>query len=308
MTLPERLHPAHPRVRLRGRDLSDPSDRDARSTACRPIKQPRRDAGAGRLRVHRDRRRADSADARGGQRAAALRAGDLERLRRGRGRTRAPGRSSLRAARAGGARLIGPNCLGLYTPRGKVTFAEIGPNEVGHASASISQSGGLGTDIIRRGLRARAQVLGPRHGRQLRRRRRRAICSSSISPTTKTRVIGMYIETAQGRPPPLRDPARRAGSEARRDPERRPHAAGRRRRRPRTRARSRATTACGSRSRARPAACSSTRSISSSTRCSLFQALDAAARSIRRSASCCSATAAARACSRPTISRASAST
>src|SRR5690349_10544108 len=55
------------------------------------------------------------------------------------------------AARAGGMRLIGPNCLGIYTPRGRVTFAEIGPVDVGSVGI-VSQSGGLGTDIIRRGL------------------------------------------------------------------------------------------------------------------------------------------------------------
>src|SRR5690349_7479592 len=55
------------------------------------------------------------------------------------------------AAHAGGARLIGPNCLGYYTPRGKITFAEISPKEVGTVGV-ISQSGGLGTDVIRRGL------------------------------------------------------------------------------------------------------------------------------------------------------------
>src|SRR5689334_1641610 len=51
------------------------------------------------------------------------------------------------AARAGGMRLIGPNCLGIYTPRGRVTFAEIGPEGIGHVGV-VSQSGGLGTDII----------------------------------------------------------------------------------------------------------------------------------------------------------------
>ena len=55
------------------------------------------------------------------------------------------------AARAGGMRLIGPNCLGIYTPRGRVTFSEIGPAETGPVGI-VSQSGGLGTDIIRRGL------------------------------------------------------------------------------------------------------------------------------------------------------------
>jgi len=52
---------------------------------------------------------------------------------------------------AGGTRLIGPNCLGIYTPRGKVTFTEIAPKETGTVGV-VSQSGGLGTDIIRRGM------------------------------------------------------------------------------------------------------------------------------------------------------------
>jgi len=55
------------------------------------------------------------------------------------------------AARTGGMRLIGPNCLGLHTPRGRVTFTETGPVEAGPVGV-VSQSGGLGTDIIRRGL------------------------------------------------------------------------------------------------------------------------------------------------------------
>ena len=29
------------------------------------------------------------------------------------------------AARAGGMRLLGPNCMGLYSPRGRVTFADV---------------------------------------------------------------------------------------------------------------------------------------------------------------------------------------
>src|SRR5688572_12585332 len=55
------------------------------------------------------------------------------------------------AAREGGLRLLGPNCMGLYTPRGKVTFTETWPKEAGHIGV-ISQSGGLGTDVVRRGI------------------------------------------------------------------------------------------------------------------------------------------------------------
>ena len=50
------------------------------------------------------------------------------------------------AARAGGMRLLGPNCLGIYSPRGHLTFTEIGPRPAGGVGV-VSQSGGLGTDI-----------------------------------------------------------------------------------------------------------------------------------------------------------------
>jgi acyl-CoA synthetase (NDP forming) len=56
----------------------------------------------------------------------------------------------VEAARAAGVRLLGPNCLGVHSPRGRITFiggasAEPGPVGV------ITQSGGLGVDIILRG-------------------------------------------------------------------------------------------------------------------------------------------------------------
>jgi len=54
------------------------------------------------------------------------------------------------AARKGGVRVIGPNCLGLYSPRGRVTFPVDPPAAPGSVGI-ISQSGGLGTDIIKRG-------------------------------------------------------------------------------------------------------------------------------------------------------------
>jgi acyl-CoA synthetase (NDP forming) len=54
------------------------------------------------------------------------------------------------AARAGGCRVLGPNSLGLYSPRGRLTFPANAPREVGTVGV-ISQSGGLGTDIIKRG-------------------------------------------------------------------------------------------------------------------------------------------------------------
>jgi acyl-CoA synthetase (NDP forming) len=46
--------------------------------------------------------------------------------------------------------VIGPNCLGIYSPRGGVTFPVDAPTELGSIGI-VSQSGGLGTDIIKRG-------------------------------------------------------------------------------------------------------------------------------------------------------------
>ena len=101
----------------------------------------------------------------------------------------------LNAARAGGMRLLGPNCLGIYTPRGKITFTEISPPEVGHVGV-ISQSGGLGTDIIRRGLSRGVKFSG-------------LVTVGNCADVTpsdllefyladeQTKVIGFYIETAQ---------------------------------------------------------------------------------------------------------------
>ena len=56
----------------------------------------------------------------------------------------------VRKARAGGARVIGPNCLGTYSPRGGLTFPADAPKEVGRIGI-VSQSGGLSTDIVKRG-------------------------------------------------------------------------------------------------------------------------------------------------------------
>jgi acyl-CoA synthetase (NDP forming) len=53
-------------------------------------------------------------------------------------------------ARDGGVRVLGPNCLGTYSPRGKLTFPADAPAEAGCIGV-VSQSGGLSTDIIKRG-------------------------------------------------------------------------------------------------------------------------------------------------------------
>lgn len=59
-------------------------------------------------------------------------------------------RDLVSKARAAGVRVIGPNCLGSYSPRGGLTFSEDAPCEAG-AIGLISQSGGLTTNMIRRG-------------------------------------------------------------------------------------------------------------------------------------------------------------
>lgn len=59
-------------------------------------------------------------------------------------------RDLVAKARAGGVRVLGPNCLGTYSPRGGLTFPSGAPRETGRIGI-VSQSGGLSTDIIKRG-------------------------------------------------------------------------------------------------------------------------------------------------------------
>ncbi|UCH75406.1 MAG: acetate--CoA ligase family protein [Rhodospirillales bacterium] len=56
----------------------------------------------------------------------------------------------VQKAHAAGVRVLGPNCLGTYSPRGGLTFPADAPRELGRIGV-ISQSGGLSTDIIKRG-------------------------------------------------------------------------------------------------------------------------------------------------------------
>lgn len=100
----------------------------------------------------------------------------------------------LAAARAGGVRILGPNSLGTYSPRGRMTFTE---TQRAHAQAGrvgvISQSGGIGVDFVRtgqaRGLRYSAVVtignsadLGPND------------LLEHFLADPDTAVIGMYLE------------------------------------------------------------------------------------------------------------------
>jgi len=99
------------------------------------------------------------------------------------------------SARAGGLRMLGPNCLGMYSPRGRVTFVENGPTEVGTIGI-ISQSGGLGTDIVRRG-----QIRGLRFSAAI-----TVGNSADLGPNDlleyyladpQTEVIGIYLEAVR---------------------------------------------------------------------------------------------------------------
>jgi acyl-CoA synthetase (NDP forming) len=96
------------------------------------------------------------------------------------------------SARKGGVRVLGPNCLGMYSPRGKVTFPVNPSKELGTVGV-ISQSGGLGTDIItrgeRRGIRFSGLVtvgnsadLGPNDLLEF------------YLADSATKVVGMYVE------------------------------------------------------------------------------------------------------------------
>ncbi|WP_043631789.1 acetate--CoA ligase family protein [Nonomuraea candida] len=96
------------------------------------------------------------------------------------------------AARAAGTRLLGPNCMGVYCPRGRQTFVGGGLGPAGTV-ALISQSGGLAGEVIkvgeRRGLAfSRVVTVGN---------------ASDVTPAellrwlagdAETRVIGLYLE------------------------------------------------------------------------------------------------------------------
>jgi acyl-CoA synthetase (NDP forming) len=59
-------------------------------------------------------------------------------------------RTLIEKARAAGVRVLGPNTLGTYSPRGGLTFPQNAPKTVGTVGI-VSQSGGLSTDIVKRG-------------------------------------------------------------------------------------------------------------------------------------------------------------
>ena len=101
----------------------------------------------------------------------------------------------VESARLGGCRAIGPNCLGTYSPRGGLTFPENAPRTLGNVGV-ISQSGGLGTDIVKRG-----QMRGIAYSGLV-----TVGNCADINPNDilefyladeQTRVIGLYLEGVQ---------------------------------------------------------------------------------------------------------------
>lgn len=98
----------------------------------------------------------------------------------------------VRKAHGAGVRLLGPNCLGTYSPRGGLTFPVGAPKEVGVIGV-VSQSGGLSTDIIKRG-----QWRGIRFSGLVTMGN-----SADLTPTDlleyyfadpQTRAVGLYVE------------------------------------------------------------------------------------------------------------------
>ena len=97
-----------------------------------------------------------------------------------------------RAARDAGVRTLGPNCIGLYAPAGRQAFQLDVPAEAGGV-AVLSQSGGLGGDVVRagagRGLRYSCVItvgnaVDVTAGELLER----------LVDEPSTRVVGLYLE------------------------------------------------------------------------------------------------------------------
>ena len=100
----------------------------------------------------------------------------------------------LAAARGAGVRLLGPNCMGVFSPAGRQTFQLDAPRQAGAVSV-VSQSGGLAGDIVkvgdRRGIRFSKLVtvgnaidVGP--GELL----------EWLVDDPETAVLGLYLEAA----------------------------------------------------------------------------------------------------------------
>ncbi len=103
-------------------------------------------------------------------------------------------RELVQAAREAKVRVIGPNCLGVYSPRARVTFTERTTEEPGPVGV-VCQSGGLGVDIIRRGQNRGLRFSGlVTVGNCADVRPYELLEYFLASPETK--VIGLYLEGA----------------------------------------------------------------------------------------------------------------
>ncbi|WP_431929397.1 acetate--CoA ligase family protein [Nonomuraea jabiensis] len=98
----------------------------------------------------------------------------------------------VEAARAAGTRLLGPNCMGVYSPRGRQTFVGGGLGPAGPV-ALISQSGGLAGEVIkvgeRRGL-AFSRVVTVGNSADV----TPAELLRWLSRDEETRAVGLYLE------------------------------------------------------------------------------------------------------------------
>ncbi|TDD05802.1 acetate--CoA ligase family protein [Nonomuraea diastatica] len=102
----------------------------------------------------------------------------------------------VEAARAAGTRLLGPNCMGVYCPRGRQTFVGGGLGTAGSV-ALISQSGGLAGEVIkvgeRRGL-AFSRVATVGNAADV----TPAELLRWLSGDEETRAVGLYLEDPRG--------------------------------------------------------------------------------------------------------------
>lgn len=101
-------------------------------------------------------------------------------------------RDMLSRARAGGMRILGPNCMGLYCPREGIAWGRGFPSEPGNIGI-ISQSGGLAGEIISvgasRGLRF-SKVISYGNAIDL----NEAELIEYMAEDPETEIIGGYIE------------------------------------------------------------------------------------------------------------------
>jgi acyl-CoA synthetase (NDP forming) len=101
----------------------------------------------------------------------------------------------LALARRDGFRVVGPNCLGTYSPRGGLTFPEDAPRESGPIGV-IAQSGGLSTDIVKRG-----QSRGVRFSGLVTIGNACDVGAAELvehfTADPHTRAIGLYLESAR---------------------------------------------------------------------------------------------------------------